>query len=494
MRSTFFGLEIGKRGLQTQQFALEVTGHNIANANTPGFTRQEAVMSTTAPFPTPSLNRAAGAGQVGTGVDITEIRRMRDNFLDMQMRGESRSLGYWEAQSDILAKIEGIVNEPSESGLRTVMENLWKAVEALSNDPESLAARSLVTERAKSLAETFNYLDTKMNELTTDLNSTLQTRVDEVNSLGRQIADLNQQILKVEVTDANANDLRDKRDYLVDQLAKIIDIRVSEDQRGTVTITTSGRPLVQGERSSELVLGYVTGDTDQLYPEIYWADDTVQSVPLDISGGYIRGVIDARGRWDEGDSKGVGFIPAFREHLDTLAREFAGEFNAIHQGGFDLDGIGGDVFFKAKDGASDISAGNIAVNELLLADPRKIAAALLDADGAFNKGDGHNALELAQLKQKKIHELGDFTPEDYYSALIGELGVTAQEAYRMADNQELLVSQIESNRQSVSGVSLDEEIVNMIRFQHAYSAASRLITVMDEMIDLVINRMGLVGR
>lgn len=495
MRSTFFGLEIGRRGLQAQQRALDVTGHNIANAHTPGFTRQEAVMSTTTPFPVPSLNRPAGAGQMGTGVNVSEIRRLRDSFLDFQMRSESKSLGYWEAQQDVLMKIEGIVNEPSDSGLRPVMEKFWTALEELSKDPESLAARSLVVERGQSLAEAFNHLDTQLNELINDLNSTLKVRVNEVNSLGRQIADLNQQILKVEVTGARANDLRDKRDLLVDELAKAIDIRIIEDERGALTITTSGRPLVQGERTSELVVGNVEGDTDQ-YPEIYWADDTSESMPLAVSGGIIRGIMDARGYLEGNEAK--GFIPAFREQLDKLAGGFAGKFNEFHKEGVGLDGESGVAFFINKvtneEGSIEkpIIAGNIAVNEELLNDPRKVAAALLDGDGTFYTGDGSNALRLVQLKQSPVIE--DFTPEDFYRALIGELGVTAQEAYRMAENQELLVSQIENNRQAVSGVSLDEEIVNMVRFQHAYSAAARMITTMDEMIDVIINRMGLVGR
>lgn len=489
MRSTFFGLEIGRRGLQAQQCALEVTGHNIANANTPGFTRQEAVMSTTTPFPVPSLNRPAGAGQMGTGVEVNTIRRLRDSFLDFQMRSESRSLGYWEAQRDVLMKIEGIVNEPSESGLRPVMEKFWTALEELGKDPESLAARSLVVERGQSLAEAFNHLDTQLCELTNDLNSTLRVRVDEVNSLGRQIADLNQQILKVEVTGARANDLRDKRDLLVDKLAKTIDIRITEDEHSALTITTSGRPLVQGEMASELVVD----DMDQSYSEIYWADDPPENrLPLAVTGGIIRGIIDARGYRDGDEVK--GFIPAFSKQLDKLVQQFTGAFNAIHQDGYDLDGVQGVSFFINREDSdnNDITAGSIAVNNVLINDPCKVAAALPDEDGTFNTGDGSNALKLAQLKQSSV--IDGFTPEDYYRALVGELGVTAQEAYRMAENQELLVSQIENNRQAVSGVSLDEELVNVIRFQHAYSAAARMITTMDEMIDLIINRMGLVGR
>jgi len=512
MRSTFFGLEIGLRSLRTQQRALDVTSHNIANANTQGYTRQEAVMVTTSPYPVPALDGYIGAGQIGTGVQVSEIRRMRDRFLDFQMRNESKILGYWEAQQDALEKIEGIINEPSDSGLRAIMEDFWFALDELAKDPESLAVRSLVLETGQSLADAFNHIDAQLSELVNDLNRNLKVLVDDINSMARQIADLNMQILKVEVSGARANDLRDKRDLLIDQLAKTIDIKVVENKNGTITVNVSGRALVQGENVNQLVVG----NSDD-YPEIYWQDDQSRSYPLTITGGTVRGIIDARG-YKQGNEI-AGLIPALRKQLDTLARGIAEKFNEIHRTGAGLNGDTGFDFFVTKDGSGSITAGNIAVNQELLADPSKIAAASKTDiptednpddyenkkqrdDGTWytwDKGDGSIALQLARLKDAqiiKINSTGDqlFSPYDFYNAIIGELGVTAQQAYRMVENQELLVSQIENNRLAVSGVSLDEEMVNMIRFQHAYNAAARVITAMDEMIDLIINRMGLVGR
>jgi len=437
---------------------------------------------------------------------------MRDRFLDFQMRNESKILGYWEAQQDALEKIEGIINEPSDSGLRAIMEDFWFALDELAKDPESLAVRSLVLETGQSLADAFNHIDAQLSELVNDLNRNLKVLVDDINSMARQIADLNMQILKVEVSGARANDLRDKRDLLIDQLAKTIDIKVVENKNGTITVNVSGRALVQGENVNQLVVG-ISDD----YPEIYWQDDQSRSYPLTITGGTVRGIIDARG-YKQGNEI-AGLIPALRKQLDTLARGIAEKFNEIHRTGAGLNGDTGFDFFVTKDGSGSITAGNIAVNQELLADPSKIAAASKTDiptednpddyenkkqrdDGTWytwDKGDGSIALQLARLKDAqiiKINSTGDqlFSPYDFYNAIIGELGVTAQQAYRMVENQELLVSQIENNRLAVSGVSLDEEMVNMIRFQHAYNAAARVITAMDEMIDLIINRMGLVGR
>lgn len=479
MSSIFFGLEIGRRGLQAQQRALDVTAHNVANANTPGYTRQEAVMAAADPIPVPSLHMPSGAGQLGTGVEITAIRRLRDAFIDLQIRNESRSLGYWEARQENLNKIEGIFNEPSDSGLQSVFELFWQSLEELSKNPESLAARSLVLERAQTLTETFNHLDSRLQELQQDLNATVKIKVDEINSLGRQIADLNQQILKIEVMGARANDLRDRRDLLVDQLAKIVPVQVQEDGRGVLTVTLGGCPLVQGAQLNRLA---VVDNASGLY-DVVW--ETPKGREVAVDGGYLGGLLEMR---DD-------YILDLREKLDDLAAEFAKEFNVIHSRGYDLNGDQGVNFFVNGEKTTPdnietagITAGNIALNPELLGHPEKIAAAT-----QIEKGDGSNALDLAGLKHQTIDGLGT-TFDDYYRSMIGVLGVDAQQAVRMKENQELLVSQLENNRQAVSGVSLDEEMINMIKFQHAYSAASRLITALDEMLEIIINRMGVVGR
>ncbi len=521
MRSTFFGIELAKRALQAQQRALDVTGHNVANANTPGFTRQEAILVTETPYPAPGLHLPWGAKQVGTGVDVAEIRRLRDSFIDLQVRHEAKALGYWEARQNTLEKIEVILNEPSDSGLRSVLEAFWQSLEELSKNPESLAVRSVVRQRGLALVETFNHLDRQLKELQDDLDNSVRVKVNEINSLGRQIADLNQQILKIEVTGARANDLRDRRDVLLDQLARIINIQAYEDDKGLVQVIIGGRPLVQGVH----FYGLVTREdpaSEAGYAGVYWETD---GEPVQVEGGTLRGLMEMRG-YTVG-SEEVGFIPSIREQLDFLAITLVNEFNAIH-GLVDLDngvvahglssGSYGINFFTFTD-PNNKGAGTIAVNPVILEDLNKIAAAtgfvvdqqptegyyeLITIDGqqkyvVWETGDGSNALKLAQLKHELTmvlpgNEQATGTFEDYYRAVIGQLGVAGQEARRMVENQELLVSQLQNNRESVSGVSLDEEMVNMIRFQHAYSAAARMVTVIDEMLDRIINQMGLVGR
>ncbi|HHW39809.1 MAG TPA: flagellar hook-associated protein FlgK [Syntrophomonadaceae bacterium] len=503
MTSTFFGLEIARRGLQAQQRALDVTGHNVSNANTPGYTRQEAVMATTPPYPVPGLSVPAGAGQVGSGVEISEIRRLRDGFLDLQYRGENNALGYWEARWDAIQKVETILNEPSDSGLSKVFEQFWQSLEDLSKNPESPAARSTVLERGKALAETFNYLDRQLQALQKDLDRTIQVKVDEVNSFARQIADLNRQIQKIEVAGQRANDLRDKRDLLLDQLSKDINIQVREDANGMVQVGIGGRLLVEGDRVDELIAKDSNGDG---FSEVLWEADPKDGVQ--VTGGTIRGLIDMRGYLDEA-GRPAGLVPKIRSVLDNMAKTLVQVFNHGitinnqkvkngHVDGCGLDGSTGNTNLFFKEEVNINNAGNIAIADGVLNDLNKIAAAKNYGNSdtpIYDKGDGSNALELAQLlKQEKISDLGNATFEGYYQAAIGELGVQGQQAKRMAENQQLLVSQLDSNRQEVSGVSLDEEMVNMIRFQHAYAAAARVITALDEMLDLIIGRMGLVGR
>ena len=209
--SNFFSLEIGKRSVLMHQTALSVTGHNIANDNTPGYTRQVPDIVTTPPWHSPALVQSGKAGQLGTGVDIAAINRIRDEFVDSQIRHENKAEGYWDAMQNTLAKIEVILNEPTKDGLRGVMDMFWESWQDLSLHPESEAVRAVVVQRGMSLAEAFNHTHRQLVELREDVNAQVKVKVDEVNSIAMQIADLNQQILAVTISGKRPNDLLDKR-------------------------------------------------------------------------------------------------------------------------------------------------------------------------------------------------------------------------------------------------------------------------------------------
>lgn len=474
MRSTFFGLNIGYKGLQAQQRALDITSHNVANANTQGYTRQDVIMEATKPI-------KVAEGFVGTGVDIAEYRRIRDVFIDAQIRNEIKSLGEWEVKSNIFDKLEVIFNEPSESSLRAVMDEYWSAWQDLSKNPESYAVRASVIQSGITLTDTLNHMDRQFKDLQLDINKSIQVKVNEINSSARQIRDLNLQIVKLETDGNKANDLRDKRDLLVEELAKIVNIDVVEDSTGAYNVTIGGKSLVFRGEIAEI--RYTDNPVNPLAAKLEWLEPVsgVSQGAFTCKSGELFGYIEMRDN----------YVNGFREDISLIALRIAEEVNLAHNAGYSLDDNPGLDFFTKIDAAQPFSAGNIQVNQLIIDDVNLLAAA--EATPAL-QGDGGNALNIAQLKSQMLMNGGVATFDDYFRSTVAELGINTLEATRMADNQTLLVNQLINKREGVSGVSLDEEMTNMIRYQHAYTASARVINTMDEMLDLIVNRLGLVGR
>lgn len=584
MRSTFFGLNIGYRGLQAQQRALDITSHNIANANTQGYTRQDVIMAASQPV-------KVLEGYVGTGVDIAEFRRIRDGFLDLQLRTENKSLGEWEVRSNILGNLEVIFNEPSEASLRSVMDQYWESWQDFSKNPESTAVRESVMQNGVTLADTFNHMDRQFADLQDDISQGISIKVDEINSVARQIRDLNEQIIKAESSGTKANDLRDRRDNLVDQLSKVVDIGVVEDSLGAYNVTIGGNSLVNRSYINEIRC--VNNEYDPTASLIEWVDPLTgkSQGEVNIKGGVLKGYISMR---DD-------LVPELRAEISDLARRIATEVNTLHRSGYYEDGQQGDDFFVRIDEGKPFGAGNIRVNDTIRNDTSKLAAAVATP---VLDGDGANALAIAQLRNKLTINPGVFKPplsvtgtalvepitipaesnqlvltingetktialtasppdyslsdletelqtqldaafgagvvavslegagnnqlkitavsggdyqgvydisgsaaqllgieteykasfDDFYRSTVAQLGIYSMESERMLENQNLLVSQLENKKEAISGVSLDEEMTNMIRFQHAYTASARVINAMDEMLELIVNRLGIVGR
>ncbi|MDF2534992.1 MAG: flagellar hook-associated protein FlgK, partial [Bacillales bacterium] len=232
MRSTFFGLETARRGMTTQQTALYVTGHNISNANTEGYTRQRVNFTTTDPYPPASMNRPQMAGQMGTGVQAGTIQRVREGFLDLQFRGESNKFNYYSTKADALEKMEEIMNEPSDQGLSKTLDRFWQALQDLSVNPQNTGARAVVRQRGVAVSETFNYLSNSLEQIKKDFTSQTEVGVKEVNSLLSQINELNKQISDVEPHGYLPNDLYDQRDNLIDKLSSFVNIKVTYQSAG----------------------------------------------------------------------------------------------------------------------------------------------------------------------------------------------------------------------------------------------------------------------
>ncbi|KKB35981.1 flagellar hook-associated protein FlgK [Bacillus thermotolerans] len=524
MRSTFHGLETAKRAMFAQQTAISTTGHNIANANTPGYTRQRVNFQQTEPYPGLSMNRPQIPGQMGTGVEAGSIERVRESFLDVQFRGENNKLGYWQARSESLEKMENILNEPSDSGLAAVMGQFWQSLQDLSVNPENEGARSVVMQRGQAVVDTFHYMHDSLSAIKADIGSQVEVGVKEINSILEQISGLNQQISEIEPNGYLPNDLYDERDRLVDQLSQHLNISVTRESTGgnrvpsaegtyTITMNTANGPveLVKGEQVNNIgIAGGTDTDGDGLGDQVNGplAGFTVAGQTIDVpsfSQGKLKAQAEAYGYGANGSESGS--YPDMLDQLDQLAYTFGTLFNAVHGHDYEMTGTpaeGKTHFFELGAGTSYKGAASaIEVNATL--DPKDIATSF------GGTGDGRNAINLANVTSMILSEssvqleggtqlnisglpIQNGTINSFYEGMIGSLGVDAQQAARMTKNSEVLTQTVETNRQSVSAVSLDEEMTNLIKFQHAYNAAARNITIVDEMLDRVINNMGVVGR
>ncbi|SDC38212.1 flagellar hook-associated protein 1 FlgK [Pelagirhabdus alkalitolerans] len=508
MTSTFHGLEMAKRALSTQQAALYTTSHNISNANTDGYSRQRVNMSQINSM-TSSREPGGMRSNVGSGVETGSIERIRDRFIDLQYRKEHGKVGYYEERAEAMNQMESIMNEPSDEGLSHIMDQFWDSIQDLSVNPEDSGARAVVAQRAEAVTDTFNYVSNSLEDIRGDLKGQMEVTESDFNSMVNQINAVNREIAEIEPHGNVPNDLYDERDRLLDNLSKMADINVTYEKssgqpsdvaEGVATVTLNGvdEPvtLVDG---SEFEVNHMHVNFDdnndaqsfQFYnpEEAEVIDGNLVGDSTDVaaidyaSTGSMLGLMEMNGFGD-----GEGYYNEMLTDLDQMATSFAAEFNEIHSEGFDLNGQEGINDFFVFDG--EAGAESIGVNGSIMDDPDLIAAS---ASG--DSGDGEHAIELAAAYTNHVDELGNRTSvKTHYESMIGQMGVVTQEAYRMRDNSGVLRQQVEENRDSVSAVSLDEEMTNMIKFQHAYNAAARSMTAVDETIDRIINNMGLVGR
>lgn len=510
---SFQGLELARKALFAQQGALYTTGHNIANVNTEGYSRQRVNFVTDSPFPQPSRFMPSIPGQVGTGVNIGTVQRVREQFLDMQYRAENSRAFHWSTKSEAIKRMENVLNEPTEEGLNAQMDLLWQSLEDLVNDSDNSGARAVVAQRALAFTETFNHLSKSLQAIQKDLGDQIDVSVKNVNSLLEQIHNLNEQIKKIEPHAMLANDLYDERDRLIDKLSEFMNIKVTYSGSGGNAL-----PIADGLASIEVL----DSSGNSFNPPIVMLDGTIKDAnnndkpmeffefdvaydantgfvsELNINGtnvlndmitsdGRLNGLIESFG-WAGGGEDNL--YPAMLAELDKMAAAFAEAFNEQHILGVDKEGNPGEVFFVPIDPTKPISADNITVSDAILKNPDLIAA----AERGEGTNNGNNAFELLDIFDRKLDGLDDTSIRQHYISVIGDLGVKGQKANTMKNSTETLKAQINNSRMSVTAVSLDEEISNLIKYQHAYNAAARSLTAVDELLDKVINQMGIVGR
>lgn len=352
MGSTFGGLNTLVRGLYANQVSLNTTGHNISNANTEGYSRQRVNLVTTLPQKVYGGN---GSYQLGTGVDIRSITRSRDTFVDRQMWQESASLGYGEATYNLLSRVEGVFAEPTNTGIQTVLNKFWTSWQNLSTNASNESVRTAVRQRGVELVDAIQHSTQQLKDMVKDINSTLEIKVDQVNQITSEIAALNKQVALVEVGGKDhANDLRDRRDYLTDQLSKLMKINVFEDKDGNYNINSGNLTLVSIAESATLDTTMDKGSSTFTYygievNKIIIAENSMlgsRGKDANFIGGEISGLLESRDSTDTG-------VRSYLDQVDTISQFLLKDFNEVHKAGYGTDDSTGTLFFGDQANAAN---------------------------------------------------------------------------------------------------------------------------------------------
>ncbi|MHB9295043.1 putative flagellar hook-associated protein 1 [Pillotina sp. SPG140] len=623
MASTFLGIEIGKRAVSAHELALNVTGHNLSNADTEGYSRQRVDLSAFEPLYLPGLNRAETAGQIGQGTVVERIERLRNQLLDRQIIAQASGKGYWQSRDPYIHMVEQLYLEPSDNSIRSKMDAFWDSWQELATYPKDSAPRTAVLERGKTLLDGIHHRYQSLKGLRDMTEEDIQLTVKQINDLSRQIAGLNKEIQEIKAQGDNPNDLEDRRDLLVDKLSTLVDVSVDTRDPDEFMVHTAGMILVQGRIGRTFNLE--SNPNDEGYSRITWAETGEE---IHVRSGSLAALVDLRDETlrneiQQIDSMTMHFIDLVNEiHRDgyginnTTGNDFFTEhpFVLTANGNYDRDGDGafdstylfringtnvldpreqigleGTISLSSADGIRAINyyptdtvadlmsrinnsgaevvvrlntdgqlsfrgtvaanrdqpdfvirhiedsgrflegyagllqgigaagaydwngadavnalrgtpldyavapiahpAGWIEVNSALIKDPGSVASGRGE-NGAFaHVSNGEAALAIAGLRNSPVMvgTLGTF--DDYFSDAVGRVGILGEQSGRRVETHDLVMKQLTEMRQSISGVNMNEELANMIKYQHGYQAAARFITTINSMLDTLI-RMG----
>ncbi len=441
-------LSIARSALAAHQRAIDVSGHNIANAGTPGFSRQRITLGT-------AIAARDPAGPIGRGVQVIDVERVRAGYLDAALRSESGALALSTTMRDRLGDVEAAFGEPSDFGLAMTLEGFWAAWADLANDPLSSSARAAVRGVGRELAAQFHALSDRIDAIGARGSASLRDDVSLVNEATSRIADLNRQI----VAERNAPDLADERDRLLDELATLIGAEGVERDDGSLHVSVEGALLVDGVSVNELSVtvsphgerSVAVGENTVLLPR----------------AGRIAGQLTLLN----------GTVSEILQNLDALAAAIVTEINMLHRGGTTLAGDPADDFFDSN----GVTAATIALSFAV-----DLSAEAIVAGTGSGPGDGSVALGISGLRDLAVGSLGSRAMGEFYGDLVASVSQRVREHSGSAMVQELFVANLQEQRASVSSVSIDEEMINIIVSQQAYAAAARLVTVADEMMQDIL--------
>ncbi len=566
------GLDTAVKALRAHQLAVDVASHNIANAQSPGYSRQRVLLRPVGLDGSDHFSRDNLLGRPGFGVDAKDVNRVRDLFMDFQARQSMSSQSQYQALSTPIENAEVVFNDPSDDGISALLGKFWAAWHDVTNEPESSPARVALVHATTTFTTRLRSAHDQLTQQRVDLNQTVAGIAEQINAKASELASLNLQIQQVELNGDMANDLRDRRDLLLDDLSKLGNISYAEDDSGSQTVYLGTHELVVGTSART-----INTIQDPANPGMVKLQFAIDNDDVGVSSGQLKGVLDARDV----------ALPELIDKLNSFASGLINSVNSIHQAGYGLDNTTGLAFFTGTD------ASDIAVNTVLSGSPQSIAA----ATGANQPGNPANALAIANLQQatnmlsgfaasnlvvneslsagntasgislgsslqpgtyslvaagpnvelryggptgpvvgtatlaaitppggtitftngantvatigvasagpySAAQQLADLTaagnntlqieasPSTYYGNIVAVLGADVNRAKGLADSAQLLVDHLDGLRQSVQGVSIDEEVTNLNASQHAYNAAAKVISTIDEMLDTLINRTG----
>jgi flagellar hook-associated protein 1 FlgK len=469
------GINTALSAILTNTHAMQVVNQNVANVNTPGYRRQMAMFRTAIPTDVQSDMYETLPGQIGNGVMIESIQRYSTNMLDNRYRAASGDKFSWQARQSVMSQMEGIFSPLDDSGLPAQMDQFWAAWGQLANNPTDMTVRHELLGQADTLAKTFNTQYNRLTQLRFDQNTGVTDQVSAVNTAAAQVAELNGEIARVFAMGEFPNSLMDQRDVLLDQLAESVGAVSYLQKDGTALVSVGGHALVTNRTAFELQTSQITDPTSPNVGmiQVQWSDGRA----LESSSGTLSGTLAAR---DE-------VIPAQMTWLNTLAAQLVDSVNTLHQGGFALDGTTtGQDFFAPLTAGSE--AAKIQVSTTLTAEG-------IAASQSGEPGDNVIADQIFDLKfAENVFAGSDNTFNKFLNNQISFFAADLNRANSKVDHSDLIVQALATQRASESGVSLDEEAASLAKYERAYQAAGRLMTAFDQMLDTIINSMGLVGR
>ncbi len=444
---------IARSALVTQQRALDTAGHNIANATTPGYTKEQLTITNAVPFNTPN-------GTVGRGVTSTAVFANRDAFLDASYRQEQGHLGNSTSLSTLLQRVQGVYGEPSNTGLGATLDNFINSWSDLANDPSSAASRVAVRQAGQTLVDQVHTITAQLDAIGADAASQFTAKVGAVNDLATRIASLNRQIVSLGGPQHTAPDLEDQRGVLIDQLSNLMNVRVLQHGDGSVGVIAGDTLLVDGNYAQQLDVAGVSGGG-------YGLKLRGSTTSVDPVSGQLAALSDVT----------TTQVPGARAALDQLVSSLVSGVNALHQSGTTLAGATNTNFFDPT---------GVQGQTFALAAPIAASAQNIVSGMTSNSGDGSLALQIAALRSTPQASLGGVSFSEYYSTMITNIGNAASTADNNVAAANTLVASTSAQRSSASGVSIDEEMVSLITHQQAYAAAARVVNVASQVLDDLI--------